>query len=84
MDNRDLADRIAYSRFFYPIILLTGNKCAQTLLVFALRVIHHLMGIGTATAPSSSGEMAAVEACMKLLKPPYRLFDIGANVGDFS
>ncbi len=59
---------------------ITGNIYAQKFLNLQHRYILYLMGIGSGAEVSKSGE----KAIFTLLKrPPYCIFDIGANQGQF-
>jgi len=62
---------------------LTGNRWVQNFLESLLRKILKLMGIGSGGDVNTSGEIIAILRMQALLKPPYTIFDVGANQGQF-
>lgn len=62
---------------------LTGNERGQRLLEWTASKAQALMGIGSGTAPESSGEGGIFERLLRSRQPPYCVFDVGANRGQF-
>lgn len=60
-----------------------GNRIAQTLLEKSVRLAHSLMGIGSGGGADSSGEKAIFAFLRKSIPPPYIIFDVGSNKGQF-
>ena len=61
----------------------SGNRTAQRLLERNIALAHSLMGIGAGADTRSSGESAIFRELRRLAKPPYCIFDVGANRGEF-
>ncbi len=61
----------------------TGNYVIQKLLEENIRTTQYFMGIGSGHTTQSSGEHAVFRALEKRFEPPYCIFDIGANTGQF-
>lgn len=66
------------------ISLFTGNNLCQSLLEYNVRFSHYLMGVGAGTKVYSSGETAVVELINSMQGSSICVFDVGANVGQFS
>jgi len=64
--------------------LFTGNQLSQQLLEYNVRFSQYLMGIGAGTRPHTSGEMSLVRYLRSHNAAPICVFDVGANVGQFS
>lgn len=62
---------------------LTGGPRAQQLLVRAVNFAQTLRGIGTGADVLESGEGAAFATLAGRAQPPYCIFDVGANHGQF-
>ncbi|TAK75363.1 MAG: FkbM family methyltransferase [Aquabacterium sp.] len=62
---------------------MTGNGLAQRLLQRNVFVSQYLMGIGSGSSASSSGELAVFKLLRGSVPGPYCVFDIGANKGQF-
>jgi FkbM family methyltransferase len=62
---------------------LTANNPIQRCLEVNVFISQYLMGIGSGSGVSSSGERAIFEVLKGRLKPPYCIFDVGANQGQF-
>lgn len=65
---------------------LTGSMPVQIILAFNARVSHYLMGIGSGSAPHSSGELSVMQFVRRNLIVSGRslcAFDVGANNGQF-
>ncbi len=84
MDLTKFLERIAFSPLFKPLEFLSGNSFAQALLSYNLHITQHLMGIGSGTTVSNSGEHSVVKKLTESVNPPYCIFDVGANKGDFT
>ena len=61
----------------------TGNRFAQKGLEFTVRACQYLMGIGAGSRVAESGEASAFRVLKNRFKPPYCIFDVGANKGQF-
>jgi FkbM family methyltransferase len=64
-------------------VRLTGNRRGQRVLAWTAFVSQALMGIGTGASVGDSGERAVLEALRASSPGPYRVFDVGANRGDY-
>lgn len=62
---------------------ISGNRFAQELLLKNVDISQNLMGIGSGTGVSSSGEWAIFKILSEKHEPPYCIFDVGANKGQF-
>ena len=62
---------------------LTGNKYMQYVLFQTSRVVNYLMGIGSGGDIRYSGENISVKVLQQLYSPPYMIFDVGGNQGQF-
>jgi len=65
------------------LILLTGNPFAQSALGYCASKCQYLMGIGSASDVGCSGEVGVVRMVRRFSHPPYCIFDVGANKGQF-
>jgi FkbM family methyltransferase len=65
------------------LIKVCGNRFMQNLLEKNAQVSQYLMGIGTGGAVASSGEKAIFSFLQQRIQPPYCIFDIGSNKGQF-
>jgi FkbM family methyltransferase len=65
------------------LLKASGNRFVQSLLERNVHVSQFLMGIGPGGAVSASGEQAIFQILRKSIKPPYCLFDVGSNKGQF-
>ena len=65
------------------LVKITGNHLAHKLLEKNADLTQYLMGIGTAVGADSNGEMAVVELLKKKYQPPYCIFDVGSNKGQY-
>ncbi|HET9950327.1 MAG TPA: FkbM family methyltransferase [Candidatus Eisenbacteria bacterium] len=61
----------------------SGNRFVQALLERNVHVSQILMGIGSGDEVSSSGEAAAFRVLRAKAEPPYCIFDVGSNKGQF-
>lgn len=61
----------------------TGNRLMQKLLEKSMRTSQELMGIGSGSGVLSSGEQAIFHALERRKRPPYCIFDVGSNKGQF-
>jgi FkbM family methyltransferase len=64
--------------------ILTGNSVLQYLLNKNINYSLKLMGIGIGADVQSSGEFSIVNKLKQLNKPNLCIFDVGANIGNFS
>jgi FkbM family methyltransferase len=62
---------------------LTGNAFAQRALARIAFVSEYLMGIGAGNSLESSGEHAVFRVLRERVQPPFCIFDVGANAGQF-
>lgn len=65
------------------LIKVSGNQVIQSLLEKNVLVSQYLMGIGSGGGVSSSGEQAIFQILQQRIKPPYCIFDVGSNKGQF-
>jgi len=65
------------------LIQVSGNRFVQRLLDRNAHVSRILMGIGSGDDVSSSGEAAAFRVLRAKAEPPYCIFDVGSNQGQF-
>lgn len=65
------------------LLKVSGNRFMQRVLERTVRASQDLMGIGSGDGVSASGEHAVFQALKQRLNPPYCIFDIGANKGQF-
>lgn len=65
------------------LAFLSGNRAAQGLFEYIVKRTHKYMGVGSGDDVRNSGEKAVFRRMQRLLPPPYRVFDVGANVGQF-
>lgn len=62
---------------------LAGNRFAQKLLERNVAVAQSLMGIGSGAGVSSSGEQNVFNLLRQKCQPPYCIFDVGSNQGQY-
>lgn len=60
-----------------------GNRYVQRFLEKNLQFLQYLMGIGSGAGVRSSGEKSIFNVLKVNSKPPYCIFDVGANKGQF-
>lgn len=65
------------------LIQISGNEFFQRLLERNIDKSQSLMGIGSGTDVASSGERAVIGMLQKMYNPPYSIFDVGSNKGQF-
>jgi FkbM family methyltransferase len=65
------------------LIKVSGNRFIQDLLEKNVSVSQNLMGIGTGAEVQLSGECTIINILRQTLKPPYCIFDVGSNKGQF-
>ncbi len=65
------------------LIKIAGNNLVQKLLDRNVLYSQHLMGIGSGSGVHCSGEVAIVRVLQQRSRPPYCIFDVGANKGQF-
>lgn len=65
------------------LVSLSGNRAAQNFLEYTTQKTMELAGIGSGGDVNTSGESAAIDKMKMLLSPPYCIFDVGANQGQF-
>ena len=61
----------------------SGNRFVQRLLEKHMQTMQYYMGIGSGSGTVSSGERAIFSVLKKRIRPPYCIFDIGSNRGQF-
>jgi FkbM family methyltransferase len=64
-------------------IKASENHLVQYMLEKRVHALQDLMGIGSGDEASSSGERAIFKTLQKELQPPYCIFDVGSNQGQF-
>ena len=62
---------------------LTSSSPIQKCLATNVLCSQYFMGVGSGASVSSSGERAIFSALKQRVVPPYCLFDVGANKGQF-
>jgi len=62
---------------------LSGNRLIQSFLEKRVKFCQNLMGIGSASSASSSGEFSVFKLLKTKLEEPFCIFDVGANKGQF-
>lgn len=65
------------------LIKVSGSRFIQNLLKKNVSISQYLMGIGSGAGVLSSGEQAIFHVLKNRLKPPYCIFDVGSNKGQF-
>jgi FkbM family methyltransferase len=65
------------------LINLSGNRLMQRGLERTVSVSQYLMGIGSGSSVQLSGEQAIFAILRQTFSPPYCIFDVGANQGQF-
>lgn len=65
------------------LIKATGNRFAQRLLEKNVQISQYLMGIGSGAGVLTSGEQAIFRVLRQKRQPPYCIFDVGSNKGQF-
>ena len=62
---------------------LLGNRLAQCVLQRVVVYANYFMGIGSGAHTDSSGEIRVLHRLAQYGNPPYVIFDVGANRGQF-
>ena len=65
------------------LIKTSGNRFIQNLLERNVQASQYLMGIGAGSGVLSSGELAIFWLLNQRQQPPYCIFDVGSNKGQF-
>ncbi len=65
------------------LIHISGNAFMQRLLAAQVRTMKQAMGIGSSGDFYSDGEFIVFDLIKKNYQPPYCIFDVGANKGQF-
>jgi len=65
------------------LIKASGNRFIQRLLEKNVNASQYLMGIGSGGGVLSSGEQAVFHVLKQAKQPPYCIFDVGSNKGQF-
>jgi len=65
------------------LVKASGNFCVQKLLEKNVKRSQNLMGIGSGGKVSSSGEKVILDIINQRIQPPYCIFDVGSNRGQF-
>jgi len=65
------------------LIRASGNRFIQRVLEKNVQTSQDLMGIGSGGGVLSSGEKAIFYVLKQKFKPPYCIFDVGSNKGQF-
>jgi hypothetical protein len=83
INNREGVMALVRRRVFNTAAKLAGNRFVQRLLETNVQIAQALMGVGTGAGVFSSGEDAIFEVLKHRYKPPYCIFDVAANKGQF-
>ena len=62
---------------------ISGNRAVQGAIEKKIQSLQELLGIGSGDGVLSSGEQAVFDILRHKFNPPYCIFDIGANQGQF-
>ena len=62
---------------------ISGSRFIQSALEKNVQASQYLMGIGSGAGVFSSGERSVFSVLKKMVKPPYCVFDVGSNKGQF-
>ncbi|MFZ2542362.1 MAG: FkbM family methyltransferase [Gallionella sp.] len=62
---------------------ISGNAFVQKLFAAQVHSLNHAMGIGTSGDISDDGEFIVFDLLIKNYRPPYCIFDVGSNKGQF-
>ena len=65
------------------LIKASGNRFLQNILEKNIQASQELMGIGSGGGVSNSGEKAIFNILREKFEPPYCIFDVGSNKGQF-
>lgn len=68
---------------FQILLYLYGNKTGQRFLERIIRKAHLYMGVGSGETVSESGEAGVLQKIKTLKTPPYCIFDVGSNKGQY-
>jgi FkbM family methyltransferase len=69
---------------FRPVVVrLSGFAASQRLLNYVANVAQFLMGINCGASACQSGEEGVIAELKKRASPPYLIFDVGSNKGQF-
>ncbi|MFA5832073.1 MAG: FkbM family methyltransferase [Bacteroidota bacterium] len=69
--------------FKSALIQLSGNEIIQNVLQYNVKISQILMGIGSGSGVLSSGEGAIFQILRQKCVPPFCIFDIGSNQGEY-
>ena len=64
-------------------IKISGSRRIQSLLERNVETSQYLMGIGSGALVSTSGERAIFDIIRQRTEPPYCIFDVGSNKGQY-
>lgn len=67
----------------HVLVKVSGNSFIQKMLEKNAQFSQYLMGIGSGGETLSSGERAIFHALKQKKQPPYCIFDVGSNKGQF-
>lgn len=67
----------------HVLIKASGNRFIQELIEKIVLASQYLMGIGSGGGALTSGEQAIFHVLKEKIRPPYCIFDVGANTGQF-
>ena len=65
------------------LLKVSANRFVQGMLASNVHLSQYLMGVGSGGGVKSSGERAMFGVLRQRSKPPYCIFDVGANKGQF-
>jgi FkbM family methyltransferase len=70
-------------KILFVLARFTGNNFSQKVLLQIVKVSNYLMGIGSGGDIRYSGESISIEMLKENFNPPYTVFDVGGNQGQF-
>ena len=62
---------------------ISGNRAVQGAIENKVQSLQELLGIGSGDGVLFSGEQAVFDILRQKFNPPYCIFDVGANQGQF-
>ena len=66
------------------LVSVSGSRSFQDILEELVQICHILQGVGTGSSEvGTSGEQAVFDLLRQSVKPPYCVFDVGSNRGQF-
>ena len=65
------------------LVRISGNRTMQRLIEKQVRVLNHALGVGAGGEFAESGEYVLFDLLYERCQPPFCIFDVGANKGQF-